>query len=76
MGTKKGKDGHEPEPKLNNRGIAETSSESFNTLISHSVQKLSSRRAGAVGGLIANNAQQKWTRRVCRAAKGPKAKEK
>ena len=76
MGMKKGKDGHEPKPKPNNGGIAETSSESFNTLISHSVQKPSSRRAGAVGGLIVNNAQQKWTRRVCRAAKGPREKEK
>ena len=33
MGTKKGKDCHIIEPKLHNEGIAETSSESFNTLI-------------------------------------------
>ena len=58
MGTKKGKDCHRPEHKLNNGDIAETNNELFNTLISHSVQKPSSRRAGVVGGLIANNAQQ------------------
>ena len=58
MGTKKGKDEHKLEPKLNNGGITETSSESFNTLISHLVQNSSSRRDGAVGGLIANNAQK------------------
>ena len=34
MGTEKGKDCDRLEPKLHNRGTAETRSESFNTLIS------------------------------------------
>ena len=62
--------------KLNNGSIAEKKSESFNTITSHSVQWLSFRRVGAAGGPIADNATAKRTRRVCRAAKGPEAKDK